>query len=106
MIDFMATHEAGDRRAEWIGPQGEKATAWIFWRKPEEWAGLIGNWVEETGQKGVVLTLYELVQGEATEKQEFYGLDMEVLQRSLGTLVKKGRAQVFGIEDQMGVKFF
>ncbi len=52
------------------------------------------------------MTLYELTQGEATVKQDFHGLDAEVLQKSLSTLVKKGKAQVFGTEDQQGVKFF
>jgi ESCRT-II complex subunit VPS25 len=103
VIDYMAS-KGGDERAEWLG--GEKSAAWIWWRKPEEWGALIAAWVDETGQKGTVLTLYELVQGEATEKQEFYGLNMDVLQRSLNTLVKKGKAQVFGTEDQQGVKFF
>ena len=93
-------------RAEWVGAQGEKSVCWVFWRRVEEWGELIREWVEETGQKGVVLTLYELVEGEATEGQEFYGLDMEILQKSLATVVKKGKAQVFGTEDQMGVKFF
>ena len=103
VIDYMASHD-GDGRAEWLST--EKASAWIWWRNPEEWANLIAAWVEETGQKGVVLTLYELVQGEATEKQEFYGLDSRVLQKSLTILVRKGKAQVFGTEDQQGVKFF
>jgi len=103
VVDYMASKE-GDERAEWLGP--EKGAAWIWWRKPEEWASLIAAWVDETGQKGAVLTLYELVQGETTEKQEFYGLDMQVLRKSLQTLVKKGKAQVFGAEDQQGVKFF
>lgn len=103
IIDFMAS-PAGDHRAEWMSP--EKNAVWIWWRKPDEWAALIAAWVEETGQKGVVLTLYELVEGEATENQEFYGLDMQVLRRALDTLVKKGKAQVFGTDDQQGVKFF
>lgn len=103
VIDYMVSKD-GDERAEWLGP--EKSAAWIWWRKPDEWAALIANWVEETGQKGTVLTLYELTQGEATEQQEFYGLDTEVLQKSLSTLVKKGKAQVFGTDDQQGVKFF
>ena len=105
VIDHMAGEE-GDHRAEWIGPAIERAAAWIWWRKPEELAGLLESWVDETGQKGTVLTLYELVEGEATEGQEFHGLDMEVLRKSLGPLVKKGRAQVFGGEGQEGVKFF
>ena len=37
---------------------------------------------------------------------EFHGMDQEVLQRSLNILVKRGKAQVFGHDDQLGVKFF
>lgn len=33
-------------------------------------------------------------------------MDSEVLQRSLNVLVKRGKAQVFGGEDEQGVKFF
>lgn len=103
IIDYMVSKD-GEERAEWLGP--EKLAAWIWWRKPEEWANVIASWVDETGQKGTVLTLYELIQGEATEKQDFYAMDMEVLRKSLGSLVKKGKAQVFGTDDQQGVKFF
>jgi hypothetical protein len=31
---------------------------------------------------------------------------VQVLRRALDTLVKKGKAQVFGTDDQQGVKFF
>lgn len=37
---------------------------------------------------------------------DFHGIDSEILQRSLNILVKRGKAQVFGTEDQQGVKFF
>lgn len=37
---------------------------------------------------------------------EFYGLDPELLQKALQVLVKRGKAQIFGQEDQQGVKFF
>ena len=103
VIDYM-TSKDGEERAEWIGP--DKVSAWIWWRKPDDWAGLLEAWVEETGQKGTVLTLYELVDGEATAQQDFYGMEMDVLHKSLNTLVKRGKAQVFGSEDQQGVKFF
>lgn len=70
-----------------------------------------------------MLTVYELVQGEATISQgepdeirpfsdsiltalEFHGMDPEVMLRSLNVLVKRGKAQVFGSEGQEGVKFF
>ena len=101
LIDYMASEE-GDARAEWLGP--DRTSAWIFWRKPEEWAALIASWVDETGQKGSVLTLYELIESEATEQQEFHGMDMDVMRKSLNTLAKKGKAQVFGEADQQGVK--
>ena len=66
----------------------------------------INTQVDETGQKNVVLTLYELTESEATISQEFHGMDPDLLQRALGVLVKRGKAQVFGQEDEQGVKFF
>jgi ESCRT-II complex subunit VPS25 len=33
-------------------------------------------------------------------------MDQDVLQKSLNVLVARGKAQVFGSEDQQGVKFF
>ena len=80
--------------------------------------------VEETGQKNTVLTLYELTEGETSVSQgkllqlgnrrphnahkavEIHGMDPDILQKSLNVLVKRGKAQVFGSEDQQGVKFF
>lgn len=103
ILDWMTT-PAGDSRAEWIG--NDKSVCWIWWKKPEEWATLLEAWVDETGQKGTVLTLYELTEGDATKGQEFHGMETEVLQKSLNVLVKRGKAQVFGGEDQQGVKFF
>ena len=107
----------GDSRAEWIGAppaaakkgavdDDSRARFWVFWRKPEEWAGVLEAWVDATGQKGSVLTLYELTESDATAGQEFHGMDAELLQRSLMVLVKRGKAQIFGGEGEMGVKFF
>jgi ESCRT-II complex subunit VPS25 len=63
----------GGQRAEWIdssaASQGPKSVAWVWWRRPEEWADILVDWVEGTGQRGAVLTVYELIQGEATESQ-------------------------------------
>lgn len=129
-MDWMAKSEedgGGGRRAEWIsggagavsgtgeGAGGSgvggavaagKIVAWIWWRRPEEWAELLADWAEETGQKNTVLTLYELMEGEATSSREFHGMDLDVMLKSLNVLVKRGKAQVFGNEDQQGVKFF
>jgi ESCRT-II complex subunit VPS25 len=53
-----------------------------------------------------VLTLYELIESEATMSQEFHGIDVELLQKAMQLLVKRGKAQLFGQEDEQGVKFF
>lgn len=70
VIDFMRK----DGRAEYVGGDGGAGAAagaggdvvWVYWRTPEEWAALVEGWVDETAQKGTVLTLYELTEGEGT----------------------------------------
>ncbi|CAD0113329.1 unnamed protein product [Aureobasidium uvarum] len=99
----MSTAE-GESRAEWQNK--DRTFAWIWWKSATEWAERIAKWVDETGQKGVVLTIYELRESEAVEKQEWVGMDEDMLRRCLEVLVKKGRAQVFGQQDGSGVKFF
>lgn len=78
----------------------------IFCLEPTDGTADIDIQVDETGQKNVVLTLYELTESEATMSQEFHGMDPDLLQRAMGVLVKRGKAQVFGQEDEQGVKFF
>ncbi|KAI4164777.1 MAG: hypothetical protein LQ342_001752 [Letrouitia transgressa] len=120
IVNYMTTPESedgegGGQRAEWVGEPGlaglgadpsQENAAFIYWRRPEEWAEMISGWVEETGQKNTVLTVYELLHGPATEGQAFHDMDAEVMQKSLGHLVKRGKAHVFGDQDHQGVKFF
>lgn len=87
VVDWMTKSEeegGGGRRAEWISDaggasssvslvngagQGPKTVAWIWWRRPEEWADVLVEWVESTGQRGSVLTVYELIHGEGAMSQ-------------------------------------
>lgn len=101
-VEFMRK----DGRAEYVAPGGAGDVVWIYWRSPEEWASLVEEWIDETGQKGSVLTLYELTESDATRGAEFHGLDQDLLQKALGILVKRDKAQIFGQEDSQGVKFF
>lgn len=109
----MSSPEGGSR-AEFIstsakkksGVEEEGGRVWIYWRRPEEWAAALEEWVDRTGQKGVVLTLYEIVEGDASRKEEFWGMEVELLQRSLAVCVRRGKAQIFGGEGSEGVKFF
>lgn len=59
------------------------------------------QWVEGTGQKGAVLTVYEL-----RETGEWRGMEEVMLRKVLGLLTKKGKAAVFAVGDGEGVKFF
>ncbi|KAK2590962.1 hypothetical protein QQS21_011358 [Conoideocrella luteorostrata] len=100
VVEFMRK----DKRAEYAGTG--KDVVFVYWRKPEEWAALIETYVEDTAQKGSVLTVYELSEGEGTKGTELHGMDNEVLLKALNVLVKKGKAQIFGSDDSPGVKFF
>ncbi|KAG5948540.1 hypothetical protein E4U53_006241 [Claviceps sorghi] len=110
LIDFMRK----DGRAEYASASGSgsgsaaasRDVVFVYWKKPEEWAALIEKYVEDTAQKGSVLTLYEISQGEGTRGTELHGLDHDLLLKALNIIVKKGRAQIFGSDDSLGVKFF
>jgi len=41
VLDFMRS----EGRAEWVRGGEERSVAWVWWRTPEEWAGIIGDWV-------------------------------------------------------------
>ncbi|KAJ3952200.1 hypothetical protein N0V92_011377, partial [Colletotrichum tropicale] len=120
VLEFMKK----DGRAEQLPASPD--VFWVYWRTPDEWAAAIEAWIDETAQKGVVLTLYELTEGEGTrgtgesflgvprcgelqltvDFSDFHGLDSDLLQKALQVLVKRGKAQIFGQEDSQGVKFF
>ncbi|KAI8300192.1 hypothetical protein K4K61_009956 [Colletotrichum sp. SAR11_59] len=100
VLEFMKK----DGRAEQLPASPD--VFWVYWRTPDEWAAAIEAWIDETAQKGVVLTLYELTEGEGTRGTDFHGLDSDLLQTALQVLVKRGKAQIFGQEDSQGVKFF
>ncbi|KAH7175624.1 ESCRT-II complex subunit-domain-containing protein [Dactylonectria macrodidyma] len=102
VVEFMRK----DGRAEYVGGGSSGDVVYLFWRKPEEWAGLIETYVEESGQKGSVLTVYELVEGDGTKGTDIHGMDTEILLKALNVLVKRGKAQIFGEDDSLGVKFF
>ncbi|KAK8142169.1 hypothetical protein MY1884_006840 [Beauveria asiatica] len=78
----------------------------VYWKRPEEWAALVEAYVDETAQKGSVMTVYEISEGDGTRNTELHGIDAEILRKALNILVKRGKAQIFGQQDSLGVKFF
>lgn len=65
-----------DGRVEYVGGGTSGDVVFLYWRKPEEWAELVENYVEESGQKGSVLTVYELVEGDGTKGNGRLNIDM------------------------------
>ncbi|XP_077997606.1 vacuolar protein-sorting-associated protein 25-like [Glandiceps talaboti] len=78
----------------------------IMWRTPEEWGSLLYQWASTNGLLNTVCTLYELVSGDDTSKEEFHGLDMMLLKRSLKTLEAQRKAELISFDGNEGVKFF
>ncbi|KAK0742516.1 ESCRT-II complex, vps25 subunit, partial [Apiosordaria backusii] len=101
--------KGGDTTERGVGGGGKGGggdVVWIYWRTPEEWAAIVEKWVDETGNRGQVMTVYELTEGEGTRGAEFWGLDQELLIKAIQVLVKRGKAQTMGGEENLGVKFF
>eukprot|EP01134_Creolimax_fragrantissima_P008157 CFRG8157T1 len=80
----------------------------IYWRSIDEWANMIYNWIERTSQTDIVLTLYEIREGDSSEGEEFYGMDDATFRRALDALERVGKCSVFAGEetDGDGVKFY
>ena len=88
-------------RAEWT--DSKKRRAFIFWRRPEEWATSIYRWISATGKTKTVCTFYEIRSGPDTENEEFHELHEELLNRALRVLESQKKAEII---DGEGVKFF
>lgn len=86
----------------------DKRRCYLMWRTPDEWADLIFNWVVSSGLTDTVCTLFELHSGDDTANEEFHGIDIGVLRKSLQVLEQRGKAHIFSAEDprEEGVKFF
>ena len=108
VLDHMS-QPANGPLVEWVAPlaRGEQTnTCFVYWRSLGEWADAIYDWVDETGQKGAVLTVYEIREGEAVQNKEWKDVDEVLLRKILNVLVKRGKAQIIGQEENAGVKFF
>lgn len=89
---------------EWLDKN--KTRFLIMWRRPDEWGKVIYSWVSKHGMTNSVFTLYELINGDDTEGEEFHGLDESMLMKSLEALQLDHKAEIFTLNDSKGVKFF
>lgn len=108
LLDHLST-SAGGHLVEWIPPASrteQATTCWVWWWSASQWADCVYEWVDATGQKGAVLTVYELRESDAVRGQDWTEMDEVMFRKVLNVLVKRGKAQVFGAEEGSGVKFF
>ena len=87
VMEFMRTKEGA--RTEWVDGKSGKGKAdlcWVWWRRPEEWAEMLEKWVDDTAQRGGVLTLYEICEGEGSRGtgESFMVFDVGELWRGRG----------------------
>uniref|UniRef100_A0A0R3RI65 Vacuolar protein-sorting-associated protein 25 n=1 Tax=Elaeophora elaphi TaxID=1147741 RepID=A0A0R3RI65_9BILA len=80
------------RHIDWLDKN--KSRCHIYWRRPEEWAILIYEWAVSNSLLNIPCTLYEITQGDDVAQESFYGLDKDVLLKSLAVLVEQRRAQL------------
>uniref|UniRef100_A0A8R1TNP5 Vacuolar protein-sorting-associated protein 25 n=1 Tax=Onchocerca volvulus TaxID=6282 RepID=A0A8R1TNP5_ONCVO len=83
------------RHIDWLDKN--KNRCHIYWRRPEEWAILIYEWAVSNSLLNTPCTLYEITQGDDVTQESFYGLDKDVLLKSLAVLVEQRRAQLLNI---------
>jgi ESCRT-II complex subunit VPS25 len=65
--------------------------------------------VESTGQMGSVFTVYELLEGDDTTKEDFHGIEQELMIKILTFMEQQvGNAKLFTATDpsKIGVKIF
>jgi hypothetical protein len=94
-----------------------------MWRSQREWGAILYKWAQDTGNVNVVLTFFELLEGETGETQglngtrmvvcvhwlyvctgiarvlpppEFHRLDAVVFRKACLALQKEGKAQIIG----------
>lgn len=87
-------------RGAYANPKQQDAGILVFWRTPEEWARILHDHVDKTGQLGSILTVYEMtLLDELAVDESFRNIDYNLLILVIDVLVKQGRAQVLRADD-------
>eukprot|EP00246_Nothoceros_aenigmaticus_P010992 TRINITY_DN2818_c0_g1_i1.p1 TRINITY_DN2818_c0_g1~~TRINITY_DN2818_c0_g1_i1.p1 ORF type:complete len:179 (+),score=29.79 TRINITY_DN2818_c0_g1_i1:211-747(+) len=92
-------------RAEWLDKSHRKCL--VLWKRIQDWADLILQFVRENGTEDGVMTLEEIRSGDDTRGTELANIDRTVLVRALKLLEQRGKAAIFrgASTDDEGVKF-
>ncbi|CAI5759880.1 unnamed protein product [Candida verbasci] len=100
---LILQHLIHQHKAEFINQKKPELGIYIYWRSLVGWSDLLYQYVDKTGQRGAILTIYELTQPDDSEgyiPQELKNLDTEFLIKIIKeVLVKQGKAQLLINED-------
>ncbi|TCD70061.1 hypothetical protein EIP91_005042 [Steccherinum ochraceum] len=95
--DMVATNKAV------YDPPKQSNSAILYWRTPDEWAEVLYDWAETTGQLNTILTFYDII--EPSVPSQLSGIPLALLRKAIATLGKSNRAQLITIADGEGVRF-
>uniref|UniRef100_A0A034WK59 Vacuolar protein-sorting-associated protein 25 n=2 Tax=Endopterygota TaxID=33392 RepID=A0A034WK59_BACDO len=95
------------QRTGHAAPLDKRRIEWqVYSYTLEEYANMVYDWIQQTGQLNTICTLYEIASGENSEGTEFHGVDEAVLLNAFRTLENKGKCEVVQLDDSFGIKFF
>ncbi|KAF9014096.1 ESCRT-II complex subunit-domain-containing protein [Cyathus striatus] len=85
-------------------PPKQDRSVLLYWRLPEEWAEVLHEWVASTGQLNTILTFLDIT--DPPLESPLTNIPAPLLRKAISILAKTGRAQLIGIADGEGVRFF
>eukprot|EP01111_Echinosteliopsis_oligospora_P014516 TRINITY_DN5483_c0_g1_i1.p1 TRINITY_DN5483_c0_g1~~TRINITY_DN5483_c0_g1_i1.p1 ORF type:complete len:191 (-),score=40.56 TRINITY_DN5483_c0_g1_i1:62-634(-) len=103
VIDHLVEHG----NAEWVNEKDKKKVS-IFWKRLDEFATILYQWVNKNGLTDSVVTVWELCNGDDHRHNEWYGLSTNIMIKVIKVLQDLGKAEMFegSTSDGFGVKFF
>ncbi|KAG1771542.1 ESCRT-II complex subunit-domain-containing protein [Suillus occidentalis] len=85
-------------------PAKQTRAVLLHWRLPEGWADVLHSWATATGQLNTILTFYEI--SDPPIPSPLSGIPIPLLRRAITILSRSNRAQIIGVADGEGVRFF
>jgi len=84
-------------------PPKQTNSAILYWRSPDEWAEVLYDWADSTGQLNSILTFYDII--EPALPSDLSGMPLALLRKAITILTKSNRAQLIAVADGEGVRF-
>ncbi|KAG9013261.1 hypothetical protein FRB93_000784 [Tulasnella sp. JGI-2019a] len=103
-LDYLISTMVAEGSAIYEPPKQTQSVI-VCWKKVDEWAETLFDWVESTGQLNTILTHYEIQ--EPPVASPLSDIPLTLLTRAIQVLVKTGRAQqIEGTEGGGAIRFF